>query len=265
MEIRQINCKMALSPSKLPGLNYSLNPYRGCSHCCIYCYVPNVLRIKRERWGHFIDVKVNIPLVLSKEIKKKELGVVGISTVTDPYQLIEERFNLTRLCLKQLLEYDFPISIQTKSSLLERDIDIISKFSKIEVIMSISSIEDSERKLLEPYASPIKNRLETLKKYADGGIQTGIFFGPIYPSISKEDIPEIIDTFIEYGALKIWIDSLNLKPGIWENIQKGIFQNKKMYKNFLKNIFENKEYYKDLRNEIFKISKKRKVTIVDAF
>ena len=85
MKIRQIDCKTALSPSRLPGLDYSLNPYRGCEHNCAYCYVPNVLRISRENWGEFVDIKVNIPLILSKELKRKKPGVVAISTVTDPY------------------------------------------------------------------------------------------------------------------------------------------------------------------------------------
>ena len=83
MKVNEIKCKTALSKSKLPGLDYSLNPYRGCEHNCAYCYVPNVLRINREKWGTFVDVKTNIPNVLSKEIRNKEKGVVGLSTVTD--------------------------------------------------------------------------------------------------------------------------------------------------------------------------------------
>ncbi len=265
MKIQQIKCKTALSSSKLPGLNYSLNPYRGCKHGCLYCYVPNVLKIKRENWGEFVDVKKNIPLVLSREIKNKKCGVVGISTVTDPYQPVENNYKLTRYCLEQLLKYDFPISIQTKSSLLKRDLDIVSKFSNAEVIISITTLDDNERKVLEPYASPVKNRLDVLKIYADEGIQTSIFFGPILPSITKDDIPEIIDTFIACDISKIWIDTLNLKPGIWSNIKNRIFQNQDMYKTFLKNIFDDKKHYNELRNEIIKIAKKRNLKIIDAF
>lgn len=265
MKIRQIDCKTALSPSFLSGLDYSLNPYRGCEHNCAYCYAPNVLKIKRENWGNFIDVKANIPLVLSKEIKNKKRGVVGISTVTDPYQPIEKKYKLTLYCLEQLLKYDFPISIQTKSFLVLRDIKMISKFSKAEVIISITTLDDNERKLLEPYTSPVEKRLEALRKYAEAGIQTSVFFGPIYPSISTDEIPEIIDTFITYGASKIWIDPLNLKPGVWNSIKKNIFLNQDMYKAFSKNIFENKEYYNTLRKEIFTFAQKRNVKIVDAF
>jgi DNA repair photolyase len=148
---------------------------------------------------------------------------------------------------------------------VKRDIDIVSKFSNAEVIISITTLDDNERKVLEPYASPVKNRLDVLKIYADAGIQTSIFFGPILPSITKNDIPEIIDTFIACDISKIWIDSLNLKPGIWSNIKNGIFQNQEMYKTFLKNIFDDKKHYNELRNEIFKIAKKRNLKIIDAF
>ena len=72
MKIRGVKCKTALSLSSLPGLDYSLNPYRGCQHSCAYCYVPNVLRIKRSNWGNFVDVKINIPNVLSNELRKKK-------------------------------------------------------------------------------------------------------------------------------------------------------------------------------------------------
>jgi len=265
MKVREVSCKTALSSSTLPGLDYSLNPYRGCEHNCAYCYVPNVLRIKRETWGHFVDVKTNIPLVLSKELKKKQPGVVGISTVTDPYQPVEKKYKLTRYCLEQLLKYDFPVSIQTKSSLVIRDIDILSKFSDAEVMMSIATLDDNERKLLEPHASSIKEKLDVLKKYSDVGMQTSVFFGPIYPTIIREDIPKIIDTFIEYGTTKISIDSLNLKPGIWENIKRRLIHNQKIYNTFSRNVFENREYYKTLRNEIFKIGKERNLKILDAF
>ena len=236
MKTREVMCKTALSPSLLPGLHYSLNPYKGCQHNCTYCYVPNVLRIKRETWGHFVDVKTNIPLVLSKELRKKKNDVVGISTVTDPYQPIEKKYRITRYCLEQLLKYDFPAHIQTKSSLVTRDINIISKFSDAELMMSIGTLNDNERKLLEPYSSSVTERLDALRKYSDIGIQTSVFFGPIYPTISIDDIPMIIDRLIESGISEIWIDTLNLKPGIWDNIKRKLIYNQKMYKAFLNNI-----------------------------
>jgi len=265
MKIREVICKTALSPSRLPGLTYSLNPYKGCQHNCAYCYVPNVMRIKRETWRGFVDVKINIPLVLSKELKKKKPGAVGLSTVTDPYQPVEKKYKLTRYCLEQLVKHDFPVSVQTKSSLIIRDIDVLSRFSDAEAILSIATLNDTERRLLEPHSSSIEQRLHALKECSKAGIKTSVFFGPIYPTVSIDEIPDIIDTFIEYGASKIWIDSLNLKPGIWENVKQSISDDKKIHIVFSKNIFEDKECYKNLRMKIFRVGKEKNITIVDAF
>jgi len=264
--IKQVECKTALSPSSLPDLDYSLNPYRGCQHNCIYCYVPNVINIPRENWGKFVEIKRNIPLILSKELKRKKPGIIGISTVTDPYQPVEKKYKLTRYCLEQLLKHDFPVCIQTKSSLITRDIDIISKISDAEVMISIGTLNDKERKLLEPNSSSIKERLKTLKIFANNNIKTSVFFGPIYPTITTKEIPNIIDTFIQHNISEITIDNLHLKPGIWENIQKKLQNQPIIYKAFLTKIYGNKKnHYSELRQKIIEIGKERSIKIIDAF
>lgn len=244
---------------------YSLNPYRGCQHNCAYCYAPCVLRMSRDHWGDCIDVKTNIPVVLAKELKTKKPGVVGLSTVTDPYQPLEKNYSLTRYCLEQLVKHDFPTHIQTKSALVTRDIDLISQFSDSQVMMSIGTLNDHERVLLEPATSPIQERLIALRKCADAGIKTAIFFGPVYPTITVEDIPHILDIFNKSSVKEIWIDKLNLKPGVWENLQKIMVQNQEMYQVFIKNVLENKEYYQTMKKEIYIQGKKRNLQIIDAF
>lgn len=265
MEVKQTLCKSALSTSTLPGLTYSLNPYRGCQHNCAYCYAPNVLRLQREHWGDIVEVKINIPVILAKELKIKKKGVVGISTVTDPYQPLEKKYNLTRYCLEQLLQYDFPTHIQTKSALVTRDIDLVSRFSDSQVMMSIGTLNDQERKILEPFTSPIQERLDALKKLVNAEVKTSVFFGPVYPTISVEEIPRILDTFKESGVSELWIDMLRLKPGIWESTKKNMMHNKEMSRVFSKNIFENKEYYRTIREVIHKKGKEKNLKIVDAF
>jgi DNA repair photolyase len=210
-------------------------------------------------------VKTNIPVVLARELQKKKPGVVGISTVTDPYQPLEQKYSLTRHCLEQLLIRDFPAHIQTKSALVTRDIDLISRFSDSQVMISIGTLHDQERTLLEPHTSSIQERLDALKKLADAGVKTNVFFGPVYPTISVEDIPCILDTFQASGVSEFWIDRLNLKPGIWDNIQKTLTQNPKMLQLFRKNVLGNKDYYKTVREEILKCGKERNMTIIDAF
>ena len=257
MKVREISCKTALSQSSLPGLVYSLNPYRGCQHNCAYCYVPNVLRIPRGDWGLFVDVKKNIPVVLSKELKNKKPGTVGISTVTDPYQPIENKYKLTRYCLEQLLLHGFPICVQTKSKLVLRDINIISKFSEAEVMFSIATLNDYERRILEPYSSSIKERLDTLKSFSEIGIKTSIFFGPIYPSVKVSDITSIIDTFIESGISEIIYDKFNLKPGILENIVKLLPESNYLIKDI--------SHYSRISKEIALICHKKNVKALSAF
>lgn len=265
MKIREVKCKTALSSSSLPGLDYSLNPYRGCQHNCAYCYVPNVLRIERSKWGSFVDVRTNIPSVLSKELRKKKPGVVGISTVTDSYQPVENNFKLTRCCLEQLLIHDFPICIQTKSKLVLRDIDVISKFSNAEVMVSIGTLNDDERKLLEPKSSSIDDRLRVLKECSDAGIKTSVFFGPVYPTIKFEDIPSVIGTFIESRATEIMIDRFNLKPGIWENIEKTFSSNIKLKDIFKKKLLEDDSYNQKLFDEIISACNRKNVKVSLAF
>jgi DNA repair photolyase len=265
MEIHEIFCKTALSSSTLPGLTYSLNPYRGCQHNCAYCYAPNVLRVPREQWGDCIEIKTNISEVLARELKAKKPGIVGISTVTDPYQPLERTYSVTRSCLEQLVTSKFPAHIQTKSALVTRDIDLLSRFSDTQVMMSIGTLNDKERSLLEPCTSPIPERLNALRMLTDAGIKTAVFFGPVYPTITLDDIPLILERFIEAGVSEIWVDRLNLKPGIWEHVQKKLIQNRDLQHLFFINVFQNKNYYQEIRKEIHQQGRERNLCIVDAF
>jgi len=257
MEIREVTCKTALSLSALPGLTYSLNPYRGCQHNCTYCYVPNILRIKREAWGSFVQPKVNIPFILARELKKKTPGVVGISTVTDPYQPTERKYKLTRFCLEQLLRHDFPICIQTKSALVTRDIDLISKFSHAEVMFSIGTLDDNERRRLEPYPSSIRERLAAMKQCSDAGISTSVFFGPIYPSVTVDELPVIINTFIDHGARELTLDKFNVKPGLLTPLEHAFANHKTLLNDPL--------FFLSILEKTKEICEEKKIKAVSAF
>jgi DNA repair photolyase len=265
MKVTEIECKTALSKSSLPGLSYSLNPYRGCQHQCVYCYAPSVLRIPRDQWETTLEVKVNIPRILEKEVLTKQPGIVGISTVTDPYQPLEQKYRLTHGCLEQLLQYGFPAHIQTKSALVTRDLDLLARFSDSQVMMSIGTLNDNERRVLEPYSSSIQQRLDAVRTFADAGIRTAVFFGPIYPTITEEDVPIILEHLKDAGVMEIWIDRLNLKPGIWENIQKNVRQHTEMATMFTQQVFENTRYYANIQEAIRKRGRERNLKIIDAF
>ncbi|MBN2603899.1 MAG: radical SAM protein [Candidatus Thermoplasmatota archaeon] len=265
MNICEITCKTALSFSRLPGLDYSLNPYVGCEHGCKYCYVPNVLKISRNNWGTFVDVRINMPLILAKELKNKKPGVVGISTVTDSYQPLEKKYKITRYCLEQLLKYDFPICIQTKSLLVNRDVDLITKFSDAEVMVSIGTSDDEQRLLLEPRSSSISDRLEVLKKFSETGVKTSVFFGPIYPTVSLKQAIDLIDKFVESGASEIMIDSLHMKPGIEQIIKNSLTSRQDLLKFFPTDKIGLKNRFMELKAPILNYSKERNVKIIEAF
>ena len=202
-----------------------MNPYRGCAHGCKYCYAPNIIRVPRREWSRLVKIKRNIPKVLSSELKNKKKGIVGISTTTDPYQPLEEKYNLTRYCLKQLLRHDFPVSIITKSSLVTRDIDLLLQFSDSEVGFTITTDNDSERKLLEPMAPSIESRISALRKLSESGIKTYAFLGPLYPTIRHENLNVLVEYIKSAGASKIMADRLNLKPGVWISMNKALEKN----------------------------------------
>ena len=139
--VREIKAKSVLTKSGIPGIDYCINPYVGCFHGCRYCYATFMKRFTghQEPWGSFVDVKVNAPAILPKQLARARRGNVLISSVTDGYQPIESKYKLTRQCLEVLLEYQFPVDILTKSPLVLRDMDIMEKFKEIEVGLTITT------------------------------------------------------------------------------------------------------------------------------
>jgi DNA repair photolyase len=204
--IREIQAKSILSKSGISGMDYCLNPYVGCAHGCRYCYATFMKRYTghSEEWGSFVDIKVNAPEVLAKQVKRIRSGQVLLSSVTDPYQPMESQYGLTRQCLEILLRHSFPVDILTKSPLVLRDIDRIKEFEQIEVGLTITTDDDEVRKIFEPNVPSIAARLDTLKRLFDQGVRTYVFIGPILPMN-----PERLAKQIRPYAHRILIDRMN--------------------------------------------------------
>lgn len=181
MILREISAKSILSRSQV--YDYALNPYVGCSHGCRYCYAAFMKRFTghREPWGAFVDVKVNAPELLAREIRRKPVGRVWVSGVCDPYQAAEKRFRLTRRCLEILLENRWPVTVQTKSALVLRDIEILARFEDIEAGFSIATADETMRKLFEPGAAPVRDRVRALDVLHARGVRTYAMIAPILP------------------------------------------------------------------------------------
>lgn len=209
MVIKEITVKSILSRSQV--YEYALNPYVGCSHACVYCYAKFMKRFSghKERWGRFVDVKINAPELLKKEIKKKRPGRVWISGVCDPYQPLEKRYELTRRCLEILIEEGWPVTIQTKSPLVLRDIDIIKSAIEIEVGFTITTADERIRRIFEPFAPPIKKRIDAIERLHSEGIKTFAMIAPILPGC--EELIELLKGKVDY----VIIDRMNYHYADW--------------------------------------------------
>ena len=203
MKIKEIHSKSILSPSKI--YDYVVNPYVGCQHACSYCYARFMKRFTghKEPWGDFVDVKINAPDLLSKEIKKKKMGTVWVSGVCDPYQPLEAKYKLTRKCLEILAHNDWPVFIQTRSPLVLRDLDIFKKSKDIEVGLSITTANEEIRKIFEPLAPPVEGRLRAIESLHQNGIRTYVMIAPILPEAEK--LIKILAGKVDY----IIIDRMN--------------------------------------------------------
>ncbi len=218
--IRHVRISRALTRSGLPDLDYALNPYIGCLHGCIYCYARLYTRYKivRENWGSIVFVKDNLIDVLRKDIVNYPPGVVGVGTITDPYQPVEAVYELTRKSIEILLVNGFHTSIQTKNSLILRDLDLLVKYKdNVDVGFTITSLDPIKSQRMEPWASPPIARVNALKKISEAGVETWIFLGPIIPGYNDDSssIESIIKVASETGS-KVLIDKLHVKKFIYE-------------------------------------------------
>jgi len=170
MIVRETQAKTILSISKV--YDYAINPYTGCQHGCSYCYARFMKRVTahREPWGEFVDVKTNAPDLLRVEINKKKRGRVWISGVCDPYQPVEAKYKLTRQCLEILAQHNWPVTVQTRSPLVVRDIDILKRAPDFEAGLTITTADDGIRKLFEPHAPLIKDRINALDELHKAGV-----------------------------------------------------------------------------------------------
>ena len=144
----------------------------------------------KEPWGEFVDVKINAVQLLRRQLKRAKKGTVWISSVCDPYQPLEAKFKLTRGCLKELLLVQFPVNIQTKSTLVLRDLDLFTQFKCIEAGFSIAAGDEKAAQLFEPHASSIKERIKALETIHSQNIRTFAFIGPLLPGNPERALQE---------------------------------------------------------------------------
>lgn len=208
VQTRIVEAKSILSKSNLPVCDFSANPYVGCSHACRYCYASFMKRFSGhdEPWGQFVDVKRWKPL---KNARKHDGQQVFVGSVCDPYLPEEAEYGRTRALLEELVGSGMEVSIQTKSDLVLRDIDLISQLPGARVGFSINTLDEGFRSDMDA-AVPLARRLAAMKELHDAGIRTTCFISPIFPGIT--DAPAIIEAARDRCNL-VWLENLNLRGG----------------------------------------------------
>ena len=200
IRIRETRCNTLVHPlnfGKADG--YTANLYKGCTHGCIYCYAPSLTHDERK-WGTYVDAKVNAPEVLERELRSLEKQQVFLSSASDPYQPVEAKYKLTRRCLEILDRYNFPVSILTRSPLVLRDLDLITKFGWIKVGMSITTVPVRQ---FEPGVPPLPRRIETLRRLAQEGIKTWVSLAPVIPGIILTDLESLFQELKDAGVRSV--------------------------------------------------------------
>lgn len=265
IKVKEKLCRSILSKSKIADL--SLNPYVGCQHACCWCYARYMARYtghKNEKWGSFVDAKINAPEVLIKDIRRlKDKPTIFLSSVCDPYQPIEAKYKLTRQCLEILSQFDFPVGILTQSKLVTRDIDLFKKFKDIEVGMSFITMDEKAARIFQPLAALPKEKVKALKTLHQAGIKTYIHLGPILPHFT--DFNKI------FRATHKYIDSamgetLNTRGENWTNLIKALSKHyPQLLPQFKKRQFSDRNYLGQVGVDFEKAAKRYKIPVTGVY
>lgn len=205
------------------GMQFSMNPYQGCEHGCVYCYARN----SHEFWGYGagldferkILIKKDAPKLLERQLKSKKwkAATIVLSDNTDCYQPAERQFEITRACLKVFLKYRHPVGIITKNALILRDLELLKalhEYRLIGVNISITSLSEKTRSILEPRTTTIKKRLQTVQILSDAGIPVNAMLAPIIPGINSHEILNLAKAVSDAGAVSFAFTVVRLNGAI---------------------------------------------------
>ena len=248
IKIKEIVTKAYITPSKMPGYEYVINPYVGCPHGCLYCYAEFMKRFSHqgEIWGTFTDVKIRSTATKAINLQNKN---IFLSSITDCYNPLEEKYGLTRKLLEQLRHSGAHIGILTKSALILRDLDILKTLPDVSVGFSMNTTRDEIRQEIEPYASCVSQRLHALKTLHENGIYTYVHVSPIFPGLSDwKELLKLIMPHVEH----ISFENLKLRAAAYSRIMNYIARRHAPLLPLYQQIYQDKNmtYWRNLRQEI---------------
>ena len=224
--IEEIQSKTALNRINVPWLpfRWTLNPYRGCQHACVYCFARGTHSYLGYDGGRQFDqriaVKVNLPEVLHQELQRPSWNreLIALGTACDPYEPAERRYEITRRLLQVLRRFANPVSITTKGVLIQRDIDLLQQLNavaRVRVNFSIGTVDEAIWKATEPGTPSPWRRLEAMQHLVESGIPAGVMMAPIIPQLS--DAPEQLEAVVRAAAAHraqfLAPNVLHLRPG----------------------------------------------------
>ncbi|MCL1928255.1 MAG: radical SAM protein [Treponema sp.] len=257
MIVKEIAAKEAIVKSKLPAADYVVNAYTGCTHKCIYCYAEFMKRFTNhnENWGEFIDIKIFDKINIPKDIVNK---YVFLSSVTDPYNHYEVKYGKTRQVLTELKHANCHIGILSKAKNVLKDMELFKEIKNIEVGISLNTTDDNFRKMTEPKASTVEDRINVLKILRKNNIKNYLFMSPVFPYLSDyQKIIEHTKDFVDYYGF----ENLNLRAGYKYRVLELI---KHKYPELINDYIDiyknnNQTYWIELEKEISNYCKKHKI------
>jgi DNA repair photolyase len=214
-KIIEKRCKTALSKSAL-SYDYTVNPYTGCLHGCVYCYANFMRRFSghlQDSWGSFVDVKSNLLDVLANELPRRPGGSVWLSSVCDPYQQVEAKYKLTRGAIELLSNYrKFSVSILTKNALVLRDLDLLTRIKdRVDIGFTITTFNPEIQPFFEPHASPVRDRIDALRRLNEAGFDTWVFIAPMLPYVTEDGLEDGLGDLAATGVRKLMTDRYNAR------------------------------------------------------
>jgi DNA repair photolyase len=222
----EIHCKTVLNRVSVPGMRFSwsINPYRGCQHACVYCFARSTHTYLGYDSGQDfqtrIVVKMNAPEVLRKELRRPGWSTASIllGTACDPYQQAEAKYFITQGIIQALTEHAQPVNMLTKSPLVLRDLDLWREYAsvaKCRIGFSIPTLNEPVSRKLEPGTSKPRKRLQAMRQLVDAGVRCGVMLAPIVPGLTddEEHLSEVIRAARDSGASFVGANVLYLKPG----------------------------------------------------
>jgi DNA repair photolyase len=225
--VHEIQARSALNPVQNMPFKWSLNPYKGCSHGCAYCYARayhSYLDLSPSAFESQLFVKTNVATVLKAELMR---GVafgegIAVGTATDPYQPLEGQYRLTRRCLELMADFAQPGAVTTKGTLVTRDLDVLSDLAqraRFLVHISLISLDKALLHRIEPGAPSPTARLNAIEKLANAGVPVSVFLAPVLPGLTDQpaQLEAVVRAAAERGACDVWSGALRLGPGVREH------------------------------------------------